>query len=100
MSEDGTALIERYFDAMRGKSQRVEELIALFADDAEYTQPFTGDSQTLRGKAAIGEFLRRSRTQEPPDMLVSVDRIDREGPNFRADWTCTSSAFAQPMKGY
>jgi len=78
----------------------VEELIALFSDDAEYTQPFTGAAQTLRGKGAIGEFLRKSRTHEPPDMLVEVDRIDREGGNIRADWTCTSVAFPGPMRGF
>ena len=35
----------------------------------------------------------------PPDMVVTMNRIDAEGQRVRAEWTCTASVLAEPMRG-
>ena len=35
----------------------------------------------------------------PPDMVVTMNRIDAEGQRVRAEWSCTASVFAEPMRG-
>ena len=100
MSPDDREVVERYFGAMRRKREGIEDLVALFADDAVYTEPFSAKTPaTHTGKAEIGAFLRAMPENAPPDMEVSVDRIDRDGARIRAEWTCTSQAFPQPMRG-
>lgn len=102
MNEDQRAVVEQYFSAMRRKAGGIEDLIALFDDNAVYVEPFSamGQPTTRSGKSDIGAFLRATPENTPPDMEVSVDRIDLEGRHVRADWTCTSAAFARPMRGY
>src|SRR5579872_71428 len=102
MKADDFTVVQQYFSAMRRKREGTEELVALFSDDAEYIEPFSkmGQPTSRRGKVDIGEFLRATPDNAPPDMEVRVDRVDRQGTSARAEWTCTSSAFSQPMKGY
>jgi len=102
MNENQSNVVERYFNAMRRKRDGTEELISLFDEDASYVEPFSGARQpaTWTGKEQIGGFLRAAPEHAPPDMEVRVDRIDRDGGNVRAEWTCTSDAFARPMRGY
>lgn len=101
MNEAAQTVAEQYFSAMRRKAAGIEDLIALFDDDAVYVEPFStmGQAATHSGKAEIAAFLRAMPENAPADMEVRVDRIDRDGDGARAEWTCTSSAFAQPMRG-
>jgi hypothetical protein len=50
-------------------------------------------------KHLIAEFFKDSVNHRPPDMVVTVNRIDAEGDRLRAEWTCTASVFAEPMRG-
>src|SRR5690349_14042538 len=85
--------IERYFAAMQRGPGGEEELLALFAEDAVYTEPF---GRTVhRGRAAI----RASRRDAPPELRLSVDRIDVAGDEVEADWTGESPIFARPARG-
>ena len=101
MSDDRETVVKNYFEAMRKKRDGIESLIDLFDEHATYVEPFSGRGQptSRSGKAEIAGFLRAMPENAPPDMEVNVDRIDREGENVRAEWTCTSSTFAQPMRG-
>ena len=38
--------------------------------------------------------------QPTPDQKLLLDRVDMDGDNVRAEWTCTSPIFATPMRGY
>jgi len=63
-----------------------DDLVGLFVDDAVYQEPFGG--QTLTGRDAIREWLRASRAQAPPDLQITVERIDIVGDVVEATWTC------------
>ena len=74
--------------------------MALFAEDATFVEPFTGKVQTHHGKQAIRDSFKDMWREPAPDLKLVVDRVEMDGDQVRADWTCTSSVFPTPMRGY
>jgi hypothetical protein len=58
------------------------------------------EPQTHLGKDAIRGSFRDQWKNPLPDFKLTLDRVDLDGPRVRADWTCTSSVFPTPMRGY
>ena len=92
-------IVDTYFRCMQTGAEAGDELIALFADDAVYVEPFSGQPRTHAGAEAIGRTLRSSFDQSPPDLTLTVDRVDVDGDVVTTTWTCTSPAFPAPMRG-
>jgi ketosteroid isomerase-like protein len=90
-------LVERYFRAMQRGPDGEDDLVALFAEDAVYVEPFTGG--THEGRDAIRAWLNGSRADAPPDLRLTVERVDVAGDTVEAHWTCESPAFARPATG-
>ncbi len=84
---------------MQAGAEAADDLFGLFADDAVYVEPFSGESRTHEGKAAIETCLRGGWENTPPDLALEVNRIDVDGDSVRSEWTCTSPAFEAPIKG-
>ncbi|MEM9458942.1 MAG: nuclear transport factor 2 family protein [Myxococcota bacterium] len=93
-------VVDRYFHAMRAGSAAETELMALFAEDAVYTEPFTGRTRTHRGRPAIRRCFIESWRNPPPNLELRVDRVDLDGERVQAHWTCTSPAFDGPVHGH
>jgi hypothetical protein len=92
MTQPLPAVSQRFFAAMQTGASAESEMMSLFADGATYVEPFSGRSTTHTGKAAIrGAFVRGWRSPMP-DMTISVDRIDVDGDEVTAHWTCRSPA--------
>jgi ketosteroid isomerase-like protein len=91
------SLIERYFRAMQRGPDAEDELVALFAEDAVYIEPFGGG--THRGRAAIRAWLDGSWSDAPAGLRLTIDRIDAAGDEVVAHWTCDAPAFAEPAHG-
>jgi hypothetical protein len=89
--------VQKYFNAMQQGPEGEDELLALFTDDAVYQEPFGGE--TLTGRDAIAAWVRASRDQAPPDLVINVERIDVVGEVVEATWTCESPIFASPTRG-
>jgi len=100
VSDESRKLVEGLFRAMHDRQDGEARMAALFADDAEVTEPFSGQPTTHRGKGAIMAWFRQAVENMPPDMQIKMDRLDMDGDRVRADWTCTASAFPSPMKGH
>lgn len=92
-------VVDRYFHAMRAGAAAEDELMALFAADAIYTEPFTGSSRTHHGHDAIRRCFQEAWLNPPPDLQLTVDRVDLDGARVQARWTCTSPAFPAPVAG-
>ena len=92
-------IVQRYFKAMQGGAAEAPRLFALFADDAVYIEPFTGESRTHEGRPAIEACFIASWDNAPPDLEIEVHRVDVDGEVVRSEWTCTSPAFPAPVKG-
>jgi hypothetical protein len=93
-------VVESLFRAMQAGPGGEEAMVALFADDAVFIEPFSGRPQTHTGRAAIRQSFRDQSNNPPPDLALVLDRVDLEGSLVRAEWTCTSPAFPSPMRGY
>jgi ketosteroid isomerase-like protein len=91
--------VDAYFRAMQAGPEAAEALFALFAPDATYVEPFSGRRQTHQGRVAIEAYLRGSWESAPPDMTLTVDRVDAVGAVVTTRWTCDSPAFPHPMRG-
>ena len=92
-------VVESFFRAMQAGPDGLEALVALFAEDATYIEPFSGQATAHQGRGAIRAFLTASQQQAPPDMVLTVERIDVEGDEVRSEWSCASPIFPAPMRG-
>ena len=92
-------LIERYFTAMRRGAAAEAELMELFAPDAVYIEPFTGENDPWVGREAVRTALRRGWEEPLPDLELDVQRIDIRQDGATAEWTCTSPALPGPIAG-
>ncbi len=90
-SESVPEVVRRFFVAMQAGSSSASEMIALFHDDAEYTEPFSGAPTTHRGKAAIRTAMEPAWQHPLPDMTITMDRVDATASSVRAEWTCRST---------
>ena len=73
------------------------ELLDLFADDAVYIEPFSG--QAHAGRDAIRRWLQESWPDQPPGIRLTVERLDIVEEVIEASWTCESEAFSRPARG-
>lgn len=92
--------VEGLFKAMQAGPGGEDAMVGLFADEAVFIEPFSGQPQTHKGRAAIRQSFRDQWVDPPPDLTLVLDRVDLDGSLVRADWTCTSPAFPSPMRGY
>lgn len=96
---DNRTVVERYFSAMRRGASAEGDMMDLFADDAVYIEPFTGDGTPWIGKGPILEALRRGWEEPLPDMELLVERVEiREG-GASSTWICRSPALPAPVHG-
>lgn len=94
------AVIERYYRAMQAGS--AAEMTALFADDAVYREPFSGQGQPTEhaGREAIVAWLAASFEQGNANVTITLDRIDVDGDEVVSEWTCVGPMLPGPMKGH
>ncbi len=94
------ALIERYYRAMEAGAPDVMD--GLFATDAVYSEPFSkaGESTVHQGREAIVGWLAASFEAGNKGVTITLDRIDVDGGDVVAEWTCVGPMLPGPMKGY
>jgi uncharacterized protein (TIGR02246 family) len=90
-------LVERYFAAMERGRLGVEDVLALFTEDAAYVEPFSGGVHT--GRDAIRAWLSASWETAPRDLRLTLDRLEASGDVAEAEWTRESSDYARPARG-
>lgn len=91
-------LIERYFAAMRQGAAGAEELLALFAPDAVYIEPFTDEDPAV-GIEAIEQRFRTGWEFPLPDVELDVFELSVDGPTATARWECRSPGLPGPVRG-
>lgn len=99
LSPEDRAVIDRYFAAMQAGEPALDALVALFADGGVLVEPFTGNTLTHAGKAAVREGFARSFRTRPPGMTLTLDGVAQDGDRIRSEWTVTAPAFPAPMRG-
>lgn len=96
--EHGRDIAARYLAAMRRGAVAEAEMLAMFADDAVYDEPFSGLGPAV-GKRAIRDRLRAGWEAPLPDLELDVLSIETHRSGATARWECRSSAFDQPTHG-
>ena len=92
MTQALPAIPHRFFAAMQTGASAESEMMSLFADEATYVEPFSGRSTTHKGKAAIRAAFVRGWRSPMPNMTITVDRVELDGDQVTAHWTCRSPA--------
>jgi ketosteroid isomerase-like protein len=92
-------IAHRYLLTMQRGAEGEDDLLALFDDNAEYVESFSGVERVHRGRDAIRAWLRASRADQPPGMSLTVERVDIDGDEVQATWSCASSVFVEPSRG-
>ncbi len=100
VNESDRKIVDNLFKAMQAGAGGEDDMMALFADDAVFVEPFSGEPKTHTGKDAIRASFRDMWREPAPDMKLILDRVDLDGQSVRAEWTCTSAIFPTPMRGY
>ena len=93
-------VVENLFKAMQAGPTAESQMMALFADDAVFIEPFSGQPQTHVGLDAIRASFQAMWADPVPDLSLTLDRVDLDGEQVRVDWTCTSPVFPTPMRGH
>jgi hypothetical protein len=99
MSESSQELIDGYYAAMRRGPEAEADMMALFADDIVYIEPFTSPDEPAVGIAAVRARLRAGWDTPLPDMELDVLAIDIQGHTATTRWECRSPALATPARG-
>jgi hypothetical protein len=94
------ATVERYLASMQAGPGGLEDLVALFDDQAVYVEPFGGQPQVHSGKAEIRAFFEVALEQHLKDVRLTLDRLDIDSGRLRSAWTCHLPMMAAPMRGF
>lgn len=99
-ADDGASreTVDRYFAAMRRGAVAEDDMLALFAVDAIYAEPFSGEAPAA-GIEAIGRRLRRGWEHPLPDLELDVLELEVSGGSARSRWECRSSGLPGPVQG-
>ena len=93
-----TTVVHRYYAAMRIGAGGEDDMMALFAEDAVYAEPFSG-LDPAEGREAIRARLRSGWEVPLPDLDVDVLSITLAGDRAECRWECRSSVFDGPRRG-
>jgi hypothetical protein len=95
-------LVINYLRSMQMGPSGIADMLALYAEDGVYVEHLAsakGEIRTHTGKTDIGEALASGMKWNPPDLRVTLDRLEIEDGNLVAHWTCTSAQFPGPLAG-
>jgi hypothetical protein len=84
--------ITNFFLAMQAGPSGWELLKSIFAEDAEYTEPFSGASAPHKGRDAIISAFDNSRNDEFNDAVINLSSVEIDGHVITVGWTCISKA--------
>jgi hypothetical protein len=67
-------------------------LKSMFAQDAEYTEPFSGQTEPHQGPDAIIAAFANSRSSSFDDAVINLGAVEVSGETITVHWTCISQA--------
>lgn len=84
--------ITNFFLAMQAGPSGAALLGELFADDAIYSEPFSGATEPHKGREAILSAFDGSRSDDFDDAVIHLGSIEVNGEEITVGWTCFSKA--------
>ncbi|WP_305987230.1 nuclear transport factor 2 family protein [Roseibium sp. MMSF_3544] len=84
--------IANFFLAMQAGPSGSDILGSLFAEDAVYSEPFSGQTDPHRGRNAILAAFAASRSDAFDDAVINLGAVEIDGDTITVKWTCYSQA--------
>ena len=84
--------ITNFFLAMQAGPHGLSMLGDMFAPDATYSEPFSGQSAPHKGPAAIMAAFDASRSDAFDDAVINLGSVEVDGETITVEWTCISEA--------
>ncbi|MES0881354.1 nuclear transport factor 2 family protein [Roseibium sp. SCP14] len=84
--------ITNFFLAMQAGPSGLEILGSVFAEDAEYAEPFSGQPEPHKGRKAILQAFAESRTDAFDDAVINLRSVEVSNETITVKWTCYSQA--------
>ncbi|QMU58309.1 MAG: hypothetical protein GKR98_08935 [Boseongicola sp.] len=82
--------ISNFFLAMQAGRPGAEALRGMFAEDATYEEPFTGEVRRHEGRDAIIAAMALGWEMPMEDTRIEVRHADTKGGEVQIGWTCYS----------
>ena len=84
--------ITNFFLAMQAGPHGIDRLAAMFAPDATYSEPFSGQTEPHKGREAIVAAFTASRSDAFDDAVIQIRDVEVVGEVITLKWTCISQA--------
>ncbi|WP_411891588.1 nuclear transport factor 2 family protein [Yoonia sp. SDW83-1] len=84
--------ITNFFLAMQAGPHGLDMLADMFAPDADYWEPFSGQTAPHNGRAAIIAAFAASRSDAFDDAVITLGAVEVDGNQITVQWTCISQA--------
>ncbi len=84
--------ITNFFLAMQAGPSGLDLLSTIFAPDATYSEPFSGQPTPHQGRDAIVAAFDASRTDAFDDAVINLGSVEVAGDTITVQWTCISEA--------
>ncbi len=84
--------ITNFFLAMQAGPHGLDKLATMFAQDATYDEPFSGQDAPHKGREAIIAAFDGSRTEAFDDSVINLGAVEVSGETVTVRWTCYSQA--------
>lgn len=84
--------ITNFFLAMQAGPHGLDLLRSMFAEDATYSEPFSGQSEPHRGAEDIVAAFSASRSDAFDDAVINLGTVEVDGETITVRWTCISQA--------
>lgn len=84
--------ITNFFLAMQAGPHGLDILRDVFAEDAEYLEPFSGMTGPHKGRDAIVAAFDASRSDAFDDAVIQLGTVAVDGEVITVTWTCISQA--------
>ena len=84
--------IANFFLAMQAGPDGRDLLRACFAENATYTEPFSGQTAPHEGREAIVGAFAASRSEAFDDAVIQLGKVSVSDHRITVAWTCISKA--------
>ena len=84
--------ITNFFLAMQAGPHGLDILSSIFAPDATYSEPFSGNVEPHQGRDQIMAAFAASRSDAFDDAVIQLSAVDVDGETITVGWTCISEA--------
>ena len=97
MNSPEKSIINRFFAAMQVGATAEDDMMRLFAEDADYIEPFSGRIRTHAGKVAIRKCMLDGWKRPLPNIQIEVEELTVQGSEVLVRWVCRSPALPGGM---